>query len=159
MLAAPLHSALLPRQTSRLYCLTLCQRTVATLWPVLGPVVPGMLCISYKCSVHELTPFCKPCSRTVGYRFAAQLPRAVPLIIRHCGQASEEDDELREACLQALEAFVMRSAHETRPFLDQVSLASPARFVLASAGLDSPDCAASPSDKLSACTVTELPAL
>ena len=74
--------------------------------------------------MHALTPFRMPCSRTVGYRFAAQLPRGIPLVIRHCGQASEEDDELREACLQALEAFVMRSAHETRPFLDQVSCTS-----------------------------------
>ena len=74
--------------------------------------------------MHELILFRMPCSRTVGYRFAAQLPQGVPLVIRHCGQASEEDDELREACLQTLEAFVMRSAHETRPFLDQVSLAS-----------------------------------
>jgi hypothetical protein len=36
----------------------------------------------------------------VGYRFGRYLNDAVPLVVRHCDQAGEGDDELREYCLQ-----------------------------------------------------------
>ena len=42
-------------------------------------------------------------SKAVGFRFGPFLARAVPLAIKHCEDASEESDELRESCLQALQ--------------------------------------------------------
>ncbi|GFR41084.1 hypothetical protein Agub_g1724, partial [Astrephomene gubernaculifera] len=57
-------------------------------------------------------------SRAVGYRFGRYLGTAVPLAIRHCDNAAEGDDELREHCLQALEGFVLRCPHDTRPSLE-----------------------------------------
>ena len=60
------------------------------------------------------------CSRAIGYRFGKHLPAAIPLVIKFSQNAAEGDDELREFCLQALEAFVQHSPHEARPNLKQV---------------------------------------
>jgi cullin-associated NEDD8-dissociated protein 1 len=46
--------------------------------------------------------------RAVGYRFGPHLNEVVPLLISYCENASENDDELRENSLQALESFVLR---------------------------------------------------
>ncbi|GIL73243.1 hypothetical protein Vretimale_4847 [Volvox reticuliferus] len=59
-------------------------------------------------------------SRAVGYRFGRYLTTAVPLVISYCNKAAEGDDELREHCLQALEGFVLRCPHDTRPQMDAV---------------------------------------
>ncbi|GLI69131.1 hypothetical protein VaNZ11_013686 [Volvox africanus] len=59
-------------------------------------------------------------SRAVGYRFGRYLSTAVPLVITFCNKAAEGDDELREHCLQALEGFVQRCPHDTRPQMDAV---------------------------------------
>ncbi|GBG74361.1 hypothetical protein CBR_g18772 [Chara braunii] len=46
--------------------------------------------------------------RAVGYRFGAYLGEVAPLLIGYCREASENDDELRENSLQALESFLLR---------------------------------------------------
>ena len=61
------------------------------------------------------------CSRAVGHRFGKQLPVALPLVMQHCKSASENDDELRETCLQTLEAFVERSPAEAKGYLDNLT--------------------------------------
>ncbi|KAF3321511.1 cullin-associated NEDD8-dissociated protein 1-like protein [Carex littledalei] len=47
-------------------------------------------------------------SRSVGYRFGPHLSETVPVLISYCTTASENDEELREYCLQALESFLLR---------------------------------------------------
>jgi len=59
-------------------------------------------------------------SRSVGYRFGCYLPKAIPLIMKHCDSAGEEDCEVRENCLQALESFVECCPQDTRHFLDPI---------------------------------------
>ncbi|OIW13592.1 hypothetical protein TanjilG_07934 [Lupinus angustifolius] len=47
-------------------------------------------------------------SRAVGYRFGPHLGDTVPVLINYCTSASENDEELREYSLQALESFLLR---------------------------------------------------
>ncbi|VFQ84833.1 unnamed protein product [Cuscuta campestris] len=47
-------------------------------------------------------------SRAVGYRFGPHLADAVPILINYCATASENDEEVREYSLQALESFLLR---------------------------------------------------
>lgn len=60
------------------------------------------------------------CSRSIGYRFGKHLPATIPLVIKFSHDAVEGDDELREHCLQALEAFVQHSPHEARPNVQHI---------------------------------------
>ncbi|GJP34416.1 hypothetical protein CLOM_g18863 [Closterium sp. NIES-68] len=46
--------------------------------------------------------------RAVGYRFGPHLGVVLPLVVGFCENASENDDEIREYSLQALESFVVR---------------------------------------------------
>ncbi|CAI5478422.1 unnamed protein product [Closterium sp. Yama58-4] len=46
--------------------------------------------------------------RAVGYRFGPHLAVVLPLVVGFCESASENDDEIREYSLQALESFVVR---------------------------------------------------
>lgn len=46
--------------------------------------------------------------RAVGYRFGPHLSETLPLLVGYCKDASENDDELRENSLQALESFILR---------------------------------------------------
>eukprot|EP00897_Mesotaenium_endlicherianum_P010551 jgi/Mesen1/9524/ME000637S08970 len=46
--------------------------------------------------------------RSVGYRFGPFLSEVLSLLLGYCKNASENDDELREYSLQALESFVLR---------------------------------------------------
>ncbi|KAF1890490.1 hypothetical protein Lal_00041249 [Lupinus albus] len=46
--------------------------------------------------------------RAVGYRFGPHLGDTVPVLINYCTSASENDEELREYSLQALESFLLR---------------------------------------------------
>ncbi|CAI5988630.1 unnamed protein product [Closterium sp. NIES-64] len=46
--------------------------------------------------------------RAVGYRFGPHLAVVLPLVVGFCEGASENDDEIREYSLQALESFVVR---------------------------------------------------
>ncbi|GAB1606379.1 cullin-associated NEDD8-dissociated protein 1 [Argonauta hians] len=57
-------------------------------------------------------------SRQSGHRFGEYLDKMVPLIVGFC---REEDDELREFCLQAFESFVRRCPKEITPFVDQIT--------------------------------------
>ena len=57
------------------------------------------------------------CSRQAGHRFGEHLEKMVPPIVKFC---REEDDELREYCLQAFESFVRRCPKEISPFVSEV---------------------------------------
>jgi cullin-associated NEDD8-dissociated protein 1 len=57
------------------------------------------------------------CSRQAGHRFGEHIERVMPLIVRY---SREEDDELREYCLQAFEAFVHRCPKEITPHIHTV---------------------------------------
>ncbi len=48
------------------------------------------------------------------------LDRAVPVVVRQCKTASENDEELRDFCLQALEAFVLRAPQASRSHLKAI---------------------------------------
>ncbi|KAG2656243.1 hypothetical protein PVAP13_1KG070300 [Panicum virgatum] len=52
-------------------------------------------------------------SRSVGYRFGPHLAETVPLLISYCTSASENDEELREYSLQALESFMLSMEEDT----------------------------------------------
>ncbi|XP_041360629.1 LOW QUALITY PROTEIN: cullin-associated NEDD8-dissociated protein 1-like [Gigantopelta aegis] len=56
-------------------------------------------------------------SRQAGHRFGEHMDKIVPLIVRFC---KEEDDELREYCLQAFESFVKRCPKEVLPFMPEI---------------------------------------
>ncbi|KAK6159687.1 hypothetical protein DH2020_003068 [Rehmannia glutinosa] len=59
-------------------------------------------------------------SRAVGYRFGPHLGDAVPILINYCNNASENDEELREYSLQALESFLMRCPRDISSYCDQI---------------------------------------
>ncbi|KAL3620764.1 Cullin-associated NEDD8-dissociated protein 1 [Castilleja foliolosa] len=59
-------------------------------------------------------------SRAVGYRFAPHLGDAVPILINYCNNASENDEELREYSLQALESFLLRCPRDISSYCDQI---------------------------------------
>jgi hypothetical protein len=77
--------------------------------------------------VIEMSPICLACSvccilhcsRQAGHRFGEHIERVMPLIVQY---SREEDDELREHCLQAFEAFVHRCPKEITPHIHTVSL-------------------------------------
>ena len=80
-------------------------------------VLPGLLPHVLLClaSVRHMARSLLLRSRSIGYRFGKHLPATIPLVIKFSHDAVEGDDELREHCLQALEAFVQHSPHEARP--------------------------------------------
>lgn len=59
-------------------------------------------------------------SRAVGYRFGPHLGDAVPILINYCNNASENDEELREYSLQALESFLLRCPRDISSYCDQI---------------------------------------
>ncbi|KAI3912613.1 hypothetical protein MKW92_005460 [Papaver armeniacum] len=59
-------------------------------------------------------------SRSVGYRFGPHLGDAVPVLINYCTSASENDEELREYSLQALESFLLRCPRDISPYCDEI---------------------------------------
>lgn len=59
-------------------------------------------------------------SRYNAARLGQHLSELVPIITGYAINA-DEDDELREICLQALESFVLRCPTEIGPFVDQIS--------------------------------------
>jgi cullin-associated NEDD8-dissociated protein 1 len=56
-------------------------------------------------------------SRQAGHRFGEQIERVMPLIVQY---SNEDDDELREYCLQAFESFVYRCPKEITPHINKV---------------------------------------
>lgn len=56
--------------------------------------------------------------RQAGHRFGEHIERVMPLIVQY---SREEDDELREYCLQAFEAFVHRCPKEITPHISTIS--------------------------------------
>ncbi|KAM3373072.1 hypothetical protein ACQJBY_019798 [Aegilops geniculata] len=59
-------------------------------------------------------------SRSIGYRFGPHLAEAVPLLINYCTSASENDEELREYSLQALESFMLRCPRDISPYCEGI---------------------------------------
>ncbi|WVZ77753.1 hypothetical protein U9M48_025580 [Paspalum notatum var. saurae] len=59
-------------------------------------------------------------SRSVGYRFGPHLAETVPLLISYCTNASENDEELREYSLQALESFMLRCPRDISPYCEGI---------------------------------------
>ncbi|KAJ8684120.1 hypothetical protein QAD02_019912 [Eretmocerus hayati] len=55
--------------------------------------------------------------RQAGHRFGEQIERVMPLIVQY---SEEDDDELREYCLQAFEAFVYRCPKEITPHINKI---------------------------------------
>ncbi|AEC05595.1 cullin-associated and neddylation dissociated [Arabidopsis thaliana] len=58
--------------------------------------------------------------RAVGYRFGTHLGNTVPVLINYCTSASENDEELREYSLQALESFLLRCPRDISPYCDEI---------------------------------------
>ncbi|KAJ8421717.1 hypothetical protein Cgig2_015071 [Carnegiea gigantea] len=59
-------------------------------------------------------------SRAVGYCFGPYLGDTVPLLINYCKSASENDEELREYSLQALESFLLRCPRDIARYCDEI---------------------------------------
>ncbi|XP_022716323.1 cullin-associated NEDD8-dissociated protein 1-like isoform X2 [Durio zibethinus] len=59
-------------------------------------------------------------SRAVGYRFGPHLEDTVPVLISYCTTASENDEELREYSLQALESFLLRCPRDIYSYCDEI---------------------------------------
>ncbi|GAU44670.1 hypothetical protein TSUD_204500 [Trifolium subterraneum] len=59
-------------------------------------------------------------SRAVGYRFGPHLGDTVPVLINYCTTASENDEELREYSLQALESFLLRCPRDISVYCDEI---------------------------------------
>nr|XP_048325938.1 cullin-associated NEDD8-dissociated protein 1 isoform X2 [Ziziphus jujuba var. spinosa] len=59
-------------------------------------------------------------SRAVGYRFGPHLTDTVPVLINYCTSASENDEELREYSLQALESFLLRCPRDISSYCDEI---------------------------------------
>ncbi|XP_061708687.1 cullin-associated NEDD8-dissociated protein 1 isoform X1 [Cydia pomonella] len=55
--------------------------------------------------------------RQAGHRFGEQLWRVAPQVLQHSNDA---DEELREHCLQALEAFVLKCPKEVQPHIPTI---------------------------------------
>ncbi|XP_066581205.1 cullin-associated NEDD8-dissociated protein 1 [Prorops nasuta] len=55
--------------------------------------------------------------RQAGHRFGEQIERVMPLIVQY---SDENDDELREYCLQAFESFVYRCPKEITPHISKI---------------------------------------
>uniref|UniRef100_A0A166GKY0 TATA-binding protein interacting (TIP20) domain-containing protein n=1 Tax=Daucus carota subsp. sativus TaxID=79200 RepID=A0A166GKY0_DAUCS len=59
-------------------------------------------------------------SRAVGYRFGTHLGDTIPVLINYCKSASENDEELREYSLQALESFLLRCPRDISSYCDEI---------------------------------------
>ncbi|KAG0170737.1 Cullin-associated NEDD8-dissociated protein 1 [Apophysomyces sp. BC1034] len=58
-------------------------------------------------------------SRYSTTRLGKYLPKLVPIIVTFTSEA-DEDDELREICLQSLESFILRCPTEIAPYVEQI---------------------------------------
>ncbi|XP_026805968.1 cullin-associated NEDD8-dissociated protein 1 [Rhopalosiphum maidis] len=69
-----------------------------------------------KTSIQCIAAIC----RQAGHRFGVHVDRVVPLIQGPLVENSTEDDELREYCLQAFDAFVNRCPSETAAYTNDI---------------------------------------
>ncbi|KAE9531930.1 hypothetical protein AGLY_010132 [Aphis glycines] len=69
-----------------------------------------------KTSIQCIAAIC----RQAGHRFGIHVDRVVPLIQGPLVENSTEDDELREYCLQAFDAFVNRCPSETAAYTNDI---------------------------------------
>lgn len=90
---------------------------IASIWLVNRSVIHNMrLCIIDNGRINYSFVFvCL--SRQAGHRFGEQIERVMPLIVQY---SNEDDDELREYCLQAFESFVYRCPKEITPHINKV---------------------------------------
>ena len=67
------------------------------------------------------------CRRSAGWRFGPFVGQAIPLMVEAWRRAPEEDDDLRELSLAALEGFVLRCPQASRciPLLWVIPLGKP----------------------------------
>ena len=96
-------------------CSSVCEQDLNS-WLILHPL-PSLLTLTH---THTHSYSCTH-SRQAGQRVGGYLSSIVPLIM-HFVQLDEEngDDELRESCLQAFEAFVLRCFREITPHIQGV---------------------------------------
>ncbi|KAL6549244.1 Cullin-associated NEDD8-dissociated protein 1 [Orobanche hederae] len=59
-------------------------------------------------------------SRAVGYRFGSYLGDTVPVLVNYCRSASENDEELCEYSLQALETFLLSCPRDISSYCDEI---------------------------------------
>ena len=57
------------------------------------------------------------CSKALGFRFGPFVERAVPLLVRRCEDAGDEDGDAKEGCLLAL-TNIVQFCSEVRAALD-----------------------------------------
>ena len=91
------------------------------------------------------------CRRSAGWRFSPFVGQAIPLMVEAWRRAPEEDDDLRELSLAALEGFVLRCPQASRciplllsSFLDSLPAFSKTFHVTASHQADCPCAKISP---------------
>jgi cullin-associated NEDD8-dissociated protein 1 len=70
-----------------------------------------------KIVVQLLGALAKVCPRRLGRRLPEFMPRLLAIIT---SEKAEEEDELREACLQSMESIILRCPTEVTPFVTQI---------------------------------------
>lgn len=70
-----------------------------------------------KIVVQTLGALAKVCPRRLGRRLPEFMPRLLAIIT---SEKAEEEDELREACLQSMESISLRCPTEVTPFITQI---------------------------------------
>ncbi|KAM5279667.1 cullin-associated NEDD8-dissociated protein 2 [Ctenodactylus gundi] len=80
--------------------------------------LPGPRAAASPATVRTLVQCLGSVGRQAGHRLGAHLERLVPLVEEFC---CLDDDELRESCLQALEAFLRKCPKEMGPHMPSVT--------------------------------------
>ncbi|XP_066101626.1 cullin-associated NEDD8-dissociated protein 2 isoform X1 [Saccopteryx bilineata] len=80
--------------------------------------LPGPRTPASPATVHTLIQCLGSIGRQAGHRLGAHLDRLVPLVEEFCNL---DDDELRESCLQAFEAFLKKCPKEMSPHVPSVT--------------------------------------
>ncbi|CAK6435576.1 unnamed protein product [Pipistrellus nathusii] len=83
-----------------------------------GPRAPAPASPASPAAVRTLIQCLGSVGRQAGHRLGAHLDRLVPLVEEFC---SLDDDELRESCLQAFEAFLRKCPKEMGPHVPSVT--------------------------------------
>lgn len=73
--------------------------------------------ILYRFKIQQFNNNASSFSRQAGHRFGEQLWRVAPQVLEY---STDADEELREHCLQALEAFVLKCPKEVQPHIPTV---------------------------------------